>query len=120
MLEFTRLKNNLKKDVDGFGIIKLAMLCDSSSQHLHIALKGYAIDRKINLNVFEADYNQVEQEVFDENSQLYSFVPDIVIIANSSFKLLDEFYAMSFALRNGFAEQKMLQLKAIVSTLQQR
>jgi len=120
MLEFTRLKNNLKKSADGLSTIRLAMLCNYSSQHLHLAIKGYGIDRKLNFEIFEAEYDQIEQQVFDENAELYHFAPEIIVISKSSYKLLDEFYATPLPQRKNFAEQSLLQLQALASTLQER
>lgn len=118
MLEFTRLKNNLKKNTEGFTTVRLALLCDSSSQHLHLALKGYGVDRKINFEIFEAEYDQTEQEAFDNTSALYAFVPDVIVISKSSHKLLNEFYATPLGQRNTFAWQKLAQLQILLSALQ--
>ncbi|HUC79690.1 MAG TPA: HAD-IIIC family phosphatase [Flavisolibacter sp.] len=118
MLEFTRLKNNLKKNTEGFTTIRLALLCDSSSQHLNLALKGYGIDRQLSLQIYEAEYDQIEQQVFDTDSELYSTNQEAVIISKSSHKLLDEFYVTSLEDRNSFAERKFAHLKNMFFVLQ--
>ena len=79
--EFT----NLKK-------VKLAVLSDSSSQFLHIAIKGYGRSKGIEYDIYESEYNQIDQEIFDDNSALYKFKPEYIFIIRSSEHLLKEFY----------------------------
>jgi FkbH-like protein len=88
MPTFAALKKNLKKDFTGLASLKVALLGDSATQLLVQALKGAAYNEGFNLQVWEADFNQVERQVFDEGSELYEFTPDIVIIFQSSHKLL--------------------------------
>lgn len=120
MLEFTRLKNNLKQSTAGFLSVRLAMLCDYSSQHLHTAIKGYGVEKKMAVAVYEADYDQIEQQVFDAASALYAFRPETVLLSKSSYKLLDEFYATPPAVRSTFAEQTFAHLQTLATTLRQR
>ncbi len=120
MLEFTRLKNNLKKSTDGFALIRLAVLCDYSSQHLAVAVKGYGIEKKTLVDIYEADYDQIEQQVFNGASAFYAFQPEFVFLSKSSYKLLDAFYATAVAERSSFAERTMLQLRTLIATAQQR
>src|SRR5438067_842637 len=120
MLEFTRLKNNLKNNTGDFATIRLAVLCDFASQHLSIALRGYGVDRKIAIEIYEADYDQIAQQVFDETSMLYTSSPEFVLLSKSSYKLLDAFYTMPIEERNRFAETTCLHLQTLIETLQQR
>lgn len=118
MLEFTRLKNNLKKGTDGFAAVRVAVLCDYSSQHLAIALKGRGVDGKLALEIFESDYDQIAQQVYDSGSPLYAFAPEFVFLSFSPYKLLDEFYGTGVADRTGFAEGKLADLKALLDAVQ--
>ena len=70
---FLQIKKNLKKDFSDFKKIKLGILGDSSTQFLNIAIKGLAYDYNLNLDIWEADYDQIPLQVFDTNSDLYSF-----------------------------------------------
>ncbi|MDQ6610185.1 MAG: HAD-IIIC family phosphatase, partial [Bacteroidota bacterium] len=120
MLEFTRLKNNLKKPTDGFSSIRLAVLCDHASQHLVVALKGDGIDRKTIVEIYEADYNQIEQQVFDKGAALYSFEPEVVLLSKSTHKLLDDFYATPVEERHGFAQKMIVHFQTLMVTMQER
>ena len=92
MLTFNHLKKNLKKETSGFKSIRLAILADSASQFLHQAIKGYGVEIGINFEIFEADYNQIERQVFDPTSELYEFNPEYIFINRSSERLLKDFY----------------------------
>jgi FkbH-like protein len=91
MNDFSQLKKNLKKDFSKLKPIKIAILGDSATQFLTQALKGIGFDHGYNLNIWEADFNQIERQVFDFSSELFEFKPEIVIIFKSSHKLLGRY-----------------------------
>jgi len=64
--KFFELKKNLKKDFSSLKVVKIALLGDSSTQLLAQALKGQGYEAGINFDVFEADYNQIEGQIFDQ------------------------------------------------------
>jgi len=88
---FRDLKKNLKKDSSSFPILKVALLGDSAPQFLAIALKGIGIERGFRIDLFEADFNQVERQFLDPTSELYSFNADYVVVFQSSHKLLTKY-----------------------------
>lgn len=92
MLSFNQLKKNLKKDFSSFKKIKIAILSDSASQFLNNALRGYGYEVGLDLDIYEADYNQIDLQVFDPTSELYSFAPEYIFIDRSTQKLLKEHY----------------------------
>lgn len=65
MISFKELKRNLKKDVSNLPTIKVSLLGDSATQFLATGIKGMGIERGYNTDLFEAEYNQVERQVFD-------------------------------------------------------
>jgi FkbH-like protein len=91
MKSFNKLKNNLKLDTRNLSVIKVALLGDTSTQLLTTALRGEAIGRNFVLDYFEADFNQIEQEFMNPNSDLHLFNPNYIIIFQSSHKLLEEY-----------------------------
>ena len=91
MKDFLQLKKNLKKDFSSLKTIKLAVLGDTATQFLAQALRGLGYDNGFNLEIWEADFNQIERQVYDLSSELYEFKPDIVIIFQSSHKLLGKY-----------------------------
>lgn len=91
MLTFKELKRNLKQDNIHLPTIKVALLGDTATQFLALALKGMAIEKGYNLHLFEAEFNQVERLVMDPTSDLFQFNPDYTIIFQSTHKFLDKF-----------------------------
>ncbi|RYE22465.1 MAG: hypothetical protein EOP51_13155, partial [Sphingobacteriales bacterium] len=120
MLSFSELKKNIKKDYSAFKPLKLAVLGDSSTQFLVQALKGMCYQYQVNPEIFEADFNQVERQVFDPSSELYQFQPDIVLVFKSSEKFLGRFYKTSPAGKSSFADTEMDTVKNIYNTLTER
>ena len=88
---FQQLKRNLKKDFSGLKGIRVAVLGDSATQFLIQALRGTGYDYGLNLDIWEADFNQIERQVLDPTSELYAFEPELVIIFHSSHKLLSRY-----------------------------
>ncbi|MEO7043940.1 MAG: HAD-IIIC family phosphatase, partial [Ferruginibacter sp.] len=117
MLTFNHLKKNLKKPADDCKVIRLALLADSASQFITQALKGYGIEYKIDYKIFEADYNQIDRQVFDPSSELYSYEPDFVIIIRSSERLLKSFYKKNTTEKNSFAEDEIAYINSLYSAI---
>lgn len=103
-LTFTQLKKNSKKTLEGKVPCKLAILGDCATQHLTTAIKGYAYEEGYGLEIFEADYNQIDIQVMDDQSQLYLFHPQFILIYMCIQKLYEDFCAMSNVQRTSFAE----------------
>jgi FkbH-like protein len=91
MKTFSELKKNLRKDFTGLKTIKVAILGDTATQFLTQALKGLGFDNGFNLDIWEADFNQIERQVLDFSSELYEFNPELVIVFQSSHKLLGKY-----------------------------
>ncbi len=92
MYSFNYLKKNLKKDSSGFKKIKIALLSDSASQLLNNAVKGYGYEVQLDFEIYEAAYNQIDLQIYDQSSELYVFKPDFIFINRSTEKLLKDFY----------------------------
>jgi len=105
MLSFNDIKKNLKKDASGYKKIKIAILSDSASQLLNIAIKGHGYTAGLNFEIYEADYNQVDLQIFDADSELYRFDPDFIFINRSTERLLKDFYKKGLGEQSNYAEQ---------------
>jgi predicted enzyme involved in methoxymalonyl-ACP biosynthesis len=98
MQSYNDLRKNLKKDFSDLKKIKLALLSDNASQFLNIAIKGYGYEQKLNFDIYEAEYNQIDLQIFDQSSELYEFKPEFIFINRSTEKLLKEFYKHSHSI----------------------
>ena len=117
MLTFAELKKNLKKDFSSLKKVKVAILADSATQLYAQALKGQGYSKGINYEIFEADYDQIDRQILDHSSELYSFQPEFVIIFQSSQKLLKSFYKKDVSDRATFADEQIQYLKGLLSAL---
>lgn len=117
---FLQLKKNLKKDYTNFPSYRIAILGDSSTQFLNQAIKGYGYEVSMNFDVFESDFDQIEQEVFNPTSRLYSFKPDYILIFHSTQKLLSKFYDLEETKRISFAISHLNYVSEIVQAIKKQ
>ncbi|HXH99848.1 MAG TPA: HAD-IIIC family phosphatase [Sphingobacteriaceae bacterium] len=95
MKKFQELIKNLKKDFTGCKPLKVALLGDSSTQFLAMALRGLGYEDGYNLHIMEADFNQIEIQIFNKDSDLYKFEPHFIILFNSTHNLLQRYNRMN-------------------------
>lgn len=107
VISFKELKRNLKKDVSGFPSIKIALLGDTATQLLAVAIRGMGYSRGYNIELFEADFNQIERQVMDPNSDLHNFRAQYTIVFQSTHKLLEKYSLMSSAQQANLSEQRL-------------
>ena len=107
MLSFKQLRKNCKGQEVPSGAPRMALVGDTATQFLATALRGEAIARGYDINLFEAEYNQVERQFLDPSSELYSFDADYIVLFQSTHKL-GEHHSML-----GEAEQRQLAAKRL-------
>lgn len=117
MKDFSQLKKNLKKDFSKFKKIKVAVLGDTATQFLIQALRGAGFEYGYDLQIWEADFNQIERQVFDNSSELYAFEPEFVILFQSSHKLLGKYNKLKAEQHPGFASLELSSIDAIYAAL---
>jgi FkbH-like protein len=96
---------------------RVALLGDASTQFLGVALRGYGVLTGHRLELFEADYDQLERQIHDAHSELYAFNPEIVILQPTSQKLAKRFYACAISEKETFWERELARLGALVDSL---
>lgn len=119
-ITFQQLKKLSKTDASAFPQYKLAILGDCATQHLTTAIRGYGVSAGVNLSIFEADYNQIDAQVMDSDSELYQFAPKGVLIQMCTEKLQEAFYAAPLGARASFAEDTYARIRQIWSQLANR
>ena len=87
MRTLNELKKNLKSDLTGLPSFKLVVVGDTATQLLSTAIRGMGVERGYNIDLFEAEYNQVERQLLDSTSDLYQFNADFIVIFQSTHKL---------------------------------
>ena len=91
MLDFKQIKKLLKQDNSNLPEVKVALLGDTATQFLATAIKGVGVERGYNINLFEAEYNQVERQVLDPTSDLHAFGAKYTVVFQSTHKLLETY-----------------------------
>ena len=95
MISFNQLKRNLKRDLTSLSPIRLAIVGDSATQLLCTALRGVGVERGYNIDMFEAEYNQVERQFMDPTSDLYQFDAGFIVVFQSTHKLGEHHSSLS-------------------------
>lgn len=118
MIDFKTLKRNLKKDTSQLPQLKLSLIGDSATQFLAVAIKGMGIERGYNVNLFEAEYNQVERQVFDPSSELYQHGAKYTVIFQSTHKLLEHYSAKSVPEWHSLADERLNFIRALCENVE--
>jgi FkbH-like protein len=118
MSDFSAIRKNLKKDFSNLKSIKIAVLGDTSTQFLTQAIRGTGFDYGLNLEIFEADFNQIKQQVFDKNSDLYSYNPEIVILFQSAHKFLEKYNKSNISEVNSLANNEFEGICDLINKIQ--
>jgi FkbH-like protein len=118
--DFTGLKKNLKKDFSKFRKIKIAVLGDSATQFLTVALKGHGYEVGFDFDLFEADYDQIELQVFDPQSDLYKANPDFIVLFCSVQKLKKKFYKSDKSAKLAFSDSYIRWVESIQAAISGR
>lgn len=117
MYTFKELKKGAKLQYGGEEY-RLAVLGNCATQFLSTAIMGCAKLHGINLNVLDADYNQIDVQLLDSRSETYEFLPDYILLYVSSDKLYEEFLDLDSSVRNEFSQaiaDKMEQYWELIS-----
>ena len=110
MYKFRELQKAARKEIAGKEI-RVAVLGNCATQFFSEAIQGYGKISGLNLNVYDTDYNQIDAQLVDENSEVYAFHPDHILIWLATDKIYEEFLEMDMSSRSRFAELYMQKLE---------
>lgn len=116
MYTFQELKKASKMDIKGKEV-KLALIGNNATQMLATSIKGYGRKESINLSVYDADYNQIDTQLLDPNSEVYEFKPDFIAIYIAVEKLYEEFLEMPVSTRSEFAGMYIKKIRSYWSLI---
>lgn len=110
MYSFRDLQKGRKKSIEGTEN-RLAVLGNCSTQFLSEAVEGLGKLSGINLSVFDAGYNQIDEQLLDTSSEIYSYRPDEILLWISTEKLYEEYLDMDIFARSSFADNYMRKIE---------
>ena len=93
------------------------MLGDSATQLVSKAIKKHGKSENIDFEIFESDYNQIDFQIFDTNSELYKQEPEFVYLFKSTQKLLYKFQDTPLKERTQFAEKYIEAVEDQIETI---
>ena len=115
MYTFNELKKSLKNDLTDKMSIKIAVVGDTATQLHCTALRGIGALRGYNIDLFEAEYNQVDRQFLDPTSDLYQFDADFIVVFQSTHKLGEHHSALSAEQQANLAEERLQFIAGICS-----
>ena len=115
MISFNDLKIIVKHNTSKGAILKVALVGDTATQFLNTAIRGIGISRGYNIDIFEAEYNQVEHQFMDPTSDLYQFDADFIVVFQSTHKLGEYHSALSAEQQTNLAEERLQFVAGICS-----
>ena len=115
MLDLKQLKRLLKQDHTNLPSVKVALVGDTATQLLATAVRGAAVDMGFNIDLYEADYNQIEQQFLDPGSDLHHSDAQWIVLFQATHQLAALHAAMSPADRNMLAQQRLDFVESIVT-----
>lgn len=90
---------------------------DTATQFLNQALRGTGFDAGFDLQIWEADFNQIERQVFDPASELYEFNPAIIIIFQSTHKLVNKYNKLKPEFYSSLAQKQLELINKLCSAI---
>ncbi len=118
MLSFKELKRNLKKDTTSLPSVKVALLGDTATQFLATAIKGWGVERGYHIDLFEAEYNQVERQFMDSTSDLYQFDAQYIVVFQSTHKWNEHYSLLPAQQQLSLADERLAFVKEICASTQ--
>lgn len=105
---YNDLKKLAKKAAgDAVSGFRIAVVGDTSTQYLAAAIRGYGAMAGIPVAVMDADYNQIDAQLMDSESETYQFKPDMLLLYLSTEWMWHRFCLCPQDKRQLFAEQEL-------------
>ena len=97
---------------------RMALVGDTATQFLATALMGESIGRGFQLELFEAEYNQVERQFLDPTSELYAFGPSYIVLFQSTHKLGELYSTLDESRQAALADARLDFLRSLCESPQ--
>jgi FkbH-like protein len=112
--DFQALRKLLKAGApDGAPRFKLALLGDSATQFFAQAIRGAGIAHGFDIDVWEAEFDQIERQLLDGTSEYHGQGVDVTVIFKATHKLLQRFNKLQPAARRNFARDSIAELEKL-------
>lgn len=99
---------------------KLVVLGNFATQFMVKALEALGLVNGIELSVYEAGYDQIENEIINPASEIYTFSPDSILICYSARKLRSKFYELGEDQKSNFAGEFLSKVEELAEIIGSR
>lgn len=118
VLSYRDLKRKTKESREGLKKSSISILGDTATQLLEKGIVGYGIEKGLDLEVYEADYDQIDLQVFSPNSELYNQKSEFILIYKASEKLVKSYYKSES--KSSFADKKISEFEDYIAAIQEK
>lgn len=98
--------------------IKLAVLSSFTINGLAESLKVKCFEKQISSSTYVAGYNQYNQEILDEKSELYKFLPNITFLILDTRSIFGDLFYFPYSItkteRENFVDEKINELLNLI------
>ena len=98
--------------------IRIGLLSSFTINGLKEILQVKSAERDVSCMIYEAPYNQYSQEILNQNSNLYKFLPEITFLIIDTRSIFGEIfrfpYSISSSEREKFVEEKFDEIKNLI------
>ncbi|SFC35350.1 HAD-superfamily phosphatase, subfamily IIIC/FkbH-like domain-containing protein [Algibacter lectus] len=94
-LSFRELNKKAKTYKTPETTIRIAVLGNHTTTFFSKSLANSLKIANFDPEIFESDYDQIDITIIDNESKLYKFNPEIIILFESTLKIKDNFYSLS-------------------------
>jgi FkbH-like protein len=99
---------------------KIAVLGNYATQFLCKSIRQEFRSSSSEIEMYEADFRQIDFEIINKESGLYTFAPDFIIIHESMLGLRDDFYKLGPKERATFADRMTVRLNELIELVKNR
>ncbi len=117
MYSFKELRKAVKLNIDGKKIT-IAVLGNCATQFFSLAIEGAAKLAEVNLSVVDIDYNQIDAQLLDVDSETYKCEPNVILLWLATEKLYEEFLDSTIDERSSFADIYIKKIKQYWNCIQ--
>ena len=117
VLDFKQLKKNIKKDRTGFKPVSLSILGNHATQFLAKGIEGYGVEGKLDIDIYEAEYDLIDIQVFNPDSELYAVASEFVVITKSAIRMLKKYYRCPLGEKPFFAQKIIEEYRSYIESI---
>lgn len=110
MEKFRDLRKASELNIDGEEY-RIAVLGNCATQFIATGIEGYGKLSGINMKILDTDYNQVDAELIDLESETHKFDPHVILLYLATEKIYEEFLDMAVDKRKSFADIYMAKIE---------